>query len=112
MLVLEPWQVVLGLHLEPLQVLAILPQDAELLHYLTIGKFGKLKKIDMKKLIIKFVFLFSVFSIGLFFGEWLLDVILNSKRDTIKIEAMESVIIGFIVALLIVIGNKSLKKNK
>ena len=66
----------------------------------------------MKAIIKKFVFLWMVFAIGLFFGEWLLDVIINSKRDIIKTEVMESIIIGLIVAILIIIGNKSLRKPK
>ncbi len=65
----------------------------------------------MKKIVKRIIFLWAVFSIGLFFGEWLLDIVLNNKRDIIKVEAIESVIIGLIVAILIVIGNKSLKKN-
>lgn len=66
----------------------------------------------MKKRIIRFVILFSIFSAGLFLGEWLLDIILKSNRDTLKVEAMESLIIGLIVALLMVFGNTSLKQNK
>ena len=59
----------------------------------------------------KFLFLWIFFSVGMFFGEWLLDIILKSERDTIKIEALESIIIGLIVALLIMVNN-ILKKNK
>ncbi len=54
----------------------------------------------MKKKIRKFLFYFAAFSIGLFFGEWLLDIIINSSRSAVKIEIFESIIIAFIVAIL------------
>lgn len=57
-----------------------------------------------------FILFWVVFSTGLFFGEWLLDVILNSKRDTISGEARDAVLVGLIVAFLLVVQQKSLKK--
>lgn len=58
----------------------------------------------------RFIIFWVIFSVGLFFGEWLLDVILNSKRDTIREEALDAVLVGLIVAFLLVIQHKSLKK--
>lgn len=66
----------------------------------------------MKRVLKRFLFIWVTFSVGLFFGEWLLDVIFNSERTSLKIEIMESVIIGLIVAVLMIIGNKSLRKGK
>ncbi|WP_321348717.1 hypothetical protein [uncultured Draconibacterium sp.] len=59
----------------------------------------------------KFLFFWIFFSVGMFFGEWLLDIVLKIERDTIKIEALESIIIGLVIALLIMINN-IIKKNK
>lgn len=64
----------------------------------------------MKKKIKIFFILWAIFSVGLFWGEWLLDIVFHSKRDILKIEIMESVIIGFLVASFWIIGNKSLHK--
>jgi len=65
----------------------------------------------MKKIVITFLILFGVFSIGLFFGEWLIDKIFDSSRDSLKIEIIQSILIGCLVALLFVFGSKSLKKR-
>ncbi len=64
----------------------------------------------MKKKIKTFFILWAICSIALFVVEWLLDIVFHSKRDILKIEIMESVIIGFLVASFWIIGNKSLHK--
>jgi hypothetical protein len=66
----------------------------------------------MERSIVKFVFLFLIFSIGLFLGEWLLDIVLNSARDSFRVEARQSATIGFIVALLMVLNTSLPKKSK
>lgn len=66
----------------------------------------------MKRVIKRFLFIWVIFSVGLFFGEWLLDILFNSERNSLKIEIIECVIIGLIVAVLMIIGNKSLRKGK
>lgn len=63
------------------------------------------------KAVKSFLFYWSIFSVGLFGGEWLIDFIFNLSRDKLTSEILDSVIVGFIVALLI-IGNKSINKYK
>lgn len=58
-----------------------------------------------------FIFILLVFSVGLFFGELLLDGIIGEKRDILKVEIRDSFLTALIVAILVVIGNKSLKKT-
>ncbi len=57
------------------------------------------------------MFFWSVFTVGLFFGEWLIDLSFNIPRDSLASEMVDSIIVGLIVALLI-IGNKVFNKNK
>jgi hypothetical protein len=78
---------------------------------LIIGEFGK-DMDDMKRSILRFALLTSIFSIGLFFGECLLDTILNSTRDTLEKEAIQSIFIGLFVALLMTWKTKKRIKNK
>lgn len=63
----------------------------------------------MKKVILSFLFLFGVFSIGIFGGEWLIDQLFSSTRDSMKTEIIQSIFIGFFVALLFIFSNKILK---
>lgn len=65
---------------------------------------------SLKKNLKLFIVTLLIFSIGLFFGELLLDIILEDKRDLLKIEVRDSFLTAIIVAILVVIGNKSLKK--
>lgn len=65
---------------------------------------------NLKKNLKLFIVTLLIFSIGLFFGELLLDTILEDKRDLLKIEVRDSFLTAIIVAILVVIGNKSLKK--
>jgi high-affinity Fe2+/Pb2+ permease len=66
----------------------------------------------MKNAFRNYIILFFVFSIGLFLGEWLLDIVISSTRNDLREELIESIVIGAIVAILFVLGNKSLRENK
>jgi high-affinity Fe2+/Pb2+ permease len=66
----------------------------------------------MKIFFRNYIILFFVFSIGLFLGEWLLDIVISSTRNDLREELIESIVIGAIVAILFVLGNKSLRENK
>jgi len=68
------------------------------------------ERIIFLKGIKAFIILWVVFSAGLFFGEWLLDVVMKSERDTIREEALDAVLVGLIVSFLLVVQNESLKK--
>ncbi len=70
------------------------------------------KESIMKNKFKLFFFILIIFSFGLFFGEFLLDTIINSERDSLKIEIRDSVLTAIIVSLLITIGYKSLKNKK
>ncbi len=48
----------------------------------------------------KFLILAGVFSVGLFGGEWLIDILLEIPRGNNFKEIIESIFIGFIVAIL------------
>jgi hypothetical protein len=50
-----------------------------------------------------------IFSFFLFFGEWLIDLVINGKRESLRIEIRDSILTSIIVGILVVIGNNSLK---
>ena len=70
------------------------------------------KESIMKNKFKLFFFILVIFSFGLFFGEFLLDTIINSERDSLKIEIRDSVLTAIIVSLLVTVGYKSLKNKK
>jgi|TARA_B110000240_G_C13470123_1_gene440564 hypothetical protein len=70
------------------------------------------KENIMKNKFKLFLVILVIFSFGLFFGEFLLDTIINSERDSLNIEIRDSVLTAIIVSLLITVGYKSLKNKK
>tara|TARA_B110001450_G_scaffold255526_1_gene283327 strand:- start:2669 stop:2887 length:219 start_codon:yes stop_codon:yes gene_type:complete len=70
------------------------------------------KENIMKNKFKLFFFILVIFSFGLFFGEFLLDTIINSERDSLRIEIRDSFLTAIIVSLLVTIGYKSLKTKK
>ncbi len=65
----------------------------------------------MKRIIRNFIALWLVFSIGLFLGEWLFDTALHLYRNVLKVEIIEAVFTGLLVSLLMMAGNKALRRN-
>ncbi|MCG1035063.1 hypothetical protein [Polaribacter sargassicola] len=65
-----------------------------------------MKELLVKYKFILFIILFVIFSIGLFFGELLLDTLINDKRDALKTEIIDAIFTGFICSCGFLIGSK------
>ena len=66
----------------------------------------------MKLIFKNFLILFCVFSLGMFIGEWLLDYVLSSARESIRKEIVDAIIIGGFVSVFLIFTNKSLREGK
>jgi len=48
----------------------------------------------------------------MFIGEWLLDYILSSARESIRKEIIDAIVIGGFVSVFLIFTNKSLREEK
>ncbi|MCY1636319.1 hypothetical protein [Marinifilum sp. D737] len=60
----------------------------------------------MKPKVFQFLFYSIIFSVGIFVGEWLLDLFTNADRYPIVKEIKDAIFIGVFVSLLLVFVNK------
>ncbi len=65
----------------------------------------------MKRNIVTFLWLSVVFTIGLFFGEWLFDLIFSLEREELIKEMLTSLFVGILTSFLFVFVSGFFKKS-